>query len=182
MLTEKFRTAQATQPMALFTTHFKIVFPLLGLLHLSLLLSACWFNPSSSPESSPTSAATQLETTATSREDYTAIALDSLPANVALVGTDPVAIALTIWGRNPEEQEGAFEQTVDLDTGDADQPVVTITHMNLSDDSVRGMRYRVEFEPTDTTESAQWQIVWVGRQQICWQGRGAQTWTTELCL
>lgn len=110
------------------------------------------------------------------RDNYSAINLEQI--NSDLTGSNPREIAIAAFGIQ-EPQEGNFQQTVTVDDGDRQQ-VVTITQNNLPDDSVRDVRYRVEFEPV--AQRSQWRMVWAGRQQRCQQGRGSQDWTTEACL
>ncbi|MUL34979.1 hypothetical protein [Gloeocapsopsis dulcis] len=109
-------------------------------------------------------------------DNYSAIDLEQI--NADLTGSNPREIAIAAFGIQ-EPQEGNFQQTVTVDESNPQQ-VVTITQNNLPDDSVRDVRYRVEFEPV--TNQSQWRMVWAGRQQRCQQGRGSQDWTTESCL
>jgi hypothetical protein len=114
--------------------------------------------------------------------DFAAIDLATLPEDVSRTGVDPDGVALAAFGLREglatDGGEGA-EQTVDL-YFDEDTTVVLITQMGLLDDSVRGMRYFVELEPVP--DSDQWEMVWAGRQSICYPGRGAQDWSSDLCL
>ncbi|MEM8675235.1 MAG: hypothetical protein AAGF83_15380 [Cyanobacteria bacterium P01_G01_bin.67] len=59
--------------------------------------------------------------------------------------------------------------------------LVTITQSKLSDDSVEGYRYLLEFAPYGEQEEQKWQLVWAGKQFRCWTGRGHQEWSTDLC-
>ena len=59
--------------------------------------------------------------------------------------------------------------------------LVTITQTKLSDDSVEGYRYLLEFVPYGEEQEQKWQLVWAGEQWRCWQGRGQQNWGTDLC-
>jgi hypothetical protein len=72
--------------------------------------------------------------------------------------------------------EGNFKEMIVL-IEQGDQAVVNLTQTGLPDDSVEGMRYRLEFVP----EGTQWRMAWAGRQVRCRPDRGSQTWTTELC-
>ena len=98
-----------------------------------------------------------------------------------LSGSDPQAIAGAVFGLKGSGGEGNYAETMALNQNDPQRSIVILTQMNLSDDSVRGIRYRLEFQPNFTPE-APWKMVWAGQQQVCWQGRGAQTWTTQPCL
>jgi hypothetical protein len=92
------------------------------------------------------------------------------------VGPDPLALAQGVYG-STEPVEGNYSESVELLSETADQQVVLFTQMGLPDDSVRGMRHRLEFEP----QGADWQLTWAGRQVQCWPGRGHEDWGTEPC-
>jgi hypothetical protein len=116
--------------------------------------------------------------------DFEPIDLAMLPDAVSLTGADPEAIALDAFGLTEglatDGGEGA-EQTVET-TIMGEEAIVVITQMGLLDDSVQGMRYRVELEAMPDTDSTQWELISAGRQYVCWPGRGAQDWSSELCL
>jgi len=118
----------------------------------------------------------ECPTATNERDNYSAINLEQIDSD--LTGSNPREIAIAAFGIQ-EPQEGNFQQTVSVDDSDRQQ-VVTITQNNLPDDSVRDVRYRVEFEPV--VQRSQWRMVWAGRQQRCQQGRGSQDWTTESCI
>ncbi|MDG2990142.1 hypothetical protein L3556_04210 [Candidatus Synechococcus calcipolaris G9] len=127
------------------------------------------------------------------REDYDEINLEELPADGPLVGVDPEALAVavfmppvppeearevrpvdTVMVVNPSRTDQAIDQTV----------VVVLSRVGLLDDSVRGIRYRVELQPTSSTndsETPEWQMVWAGRQYLCQPMRGSQDWSSDLC-
>lgn len=112
---------------------------------------------------------------------YQAIDLARLASRTSLVGLDPKAIALAAFG-NREKSEGAFQETVTVDHRDPKRAVVLITQTGLADDSVYARRYRVEFEPTVRVGKALWRMQWAGQQYRCQPNRGAQDWTTDLCV
>jgi hypothetical protein len=109
--------------------------------------------------------------------DYALVDLDSLPASVDLVGADPEAIAVALFG-NTEPVEGNFQEEI-VSQLDGEQAVVTITQLGLADDSVQGVRFRMKFDQLDAQT---WELVWVGVQQTCYQGRGSQEWTKDVCV
>lgn len=114
------------------------------------------------------------------RSNYKSIPLDKISSSHSLQGTDPKAIALAAFG-NTEPEVGT--QAVAVDYPQPDQAVVSITQIGIGDDSVRGVRYRVEFVSTSPSAqtSKQWQMVWAGSQFKCQLGRGHQDWSTENC-
>ncbi|HIK46733.1 MAG TPA: hypothetical protein IGR64_17940 [Leptolyngbyaceae cyanobacterium M65_K2018_010] len=107
------------------------------------------------------------------RSAYSEVAL---PAADTLVGDDPQQIALATFGMT-DPGEGNFAQEVAVVDQSNSQAVVALTQTGLLDDSVAGMRYRLEF----VTEGSQWRLDWAGRQVKCQPNRGSQDWTTDLC-
>ncbi|MBE9113587.1 hypothetical protein IQ273_29885 [Nodosilinea sp. LEGE 07298] len=103
-------------------------------------------------------------------------AYSEVPVPEGAVGAEPTDIALATFG-STEPVEGNFEEEAELVEQTDDQALVILTQTGLADDSVNGMRYRLEFVP----EGDQWRLDWVGQQVRCQQGRGSQDWTTELC-
>jgi hypothetical protein len=98
----------------------------------------------------------------------------------AVVGNDPKEIALSAFGNI--ESEGGIRD-VKVDYPQPNQAVVTITQTGVADDSVGGIRYRVELRQNkEVPTGRQWEIVWAGSQVKCHQGRGHQDWSMELCL
>lgn len=99
-----------------------------------------------------------------------------LPEDNTLVGVEPEKIALDIFGIS-EPVEGNFQEKVSLADSSDDLTIVTLTQTGLPDDSIEGMRYRLEFKPDED----QWRLNWVGRQLRCYSGRGSQVWGIENC-
>lgn len=99
-----------------------------------------------------------------------------VPVPEGAVGAEPTAITLETFG-STEPVEGNFEEEAELIEQTDDQALVIFTQTGLADDSVNGMRYRLEFVP----EGDQWRLDWVGQQVRCQLGRGSQEWATELC-
>ena len=93
------------------------------------------------------------------------------------LGADPKALARTLYG-NAEPVEGNYsEEAVTLSDSGSEQ-VVLFTRLGLPDDSLRGLRYRLEF----LRQGGQWQLAWAGRPVSCWPGRGHEDWGTAPCL
>lgn len=104
------------------------------------------------------------------------LAYTEVPVPEGSVGEEPTDIALAAFG-STEPGEGNFAEDTELVEQTNDQALVILTQTGLADDSVNGMRYRLEFVP----EGDQWQLDWAGRQVRCQSGRGSEDWTTELC-
>ncbi len=129
-----------------------------------LLLSACTgaFDPSGS---------------AGSGADPGRAGFESVPLPSAnLSGPDPLALAQALYGAS-EPVEGDYSEEAQTLSSSDQQQVVLFTRIGLMDDSVRGMRHRLEFEP----QGGQWQLTWAGRQVSCWPGRGHQDWSAQRC-
>lgn len=114
------------------------------------------------------------------RTHYTPIALNNLPSQTRLSGADPKAIALSIV--DLPETEGNSQTQTSVTRKQGQSAVVLLSRVGLADDSVQGIRYRLEFAPESTLDNeAQWQLIWVGRQQLCWPDRGPENWTNRPC-
>lgn len=116
-----------------------------------------------------------------SRSGYAPIDLSSLPAESRDRGASPSTLALAAF-QLPIEEAGNIHQQVIVDQTSPNQVVVTIVQMGLGDDSVRGARYRTEFERDSSTSNPLWRMVWAGRQQACQPGRGEPGWSSANCL
>ncbi|MDJ0657902.1 MAG: hypothetical protein QNJ42_00255 [Crocosphaera sp.] len=95
-----------------------------------------------------------------------------------LTGEDPEVMTLALFG-NQEAAEGDFSQTTEVVEQDGFNRTLLLTQMNLPDDSVKGMRYRLKFEFDQSI--GQWRLQEVGRQQSCYRSDSSDDWTTEPC-
>ncbi|MEO0983954.1 MAG: hypothetical protein AAFY20_00230 [Cyanobacteria bacterium J06639_14] len=92
------------------------------------------------------------------------------------IGNDPTAIAQDLYSGR-DVGAGKYAEELVAVRSDAEQPVLLFARLNITDDSVRGIRYRLEFAP----RGDQWELVWVGTQVTCWPGRGHRNWSTQRC-
>ncbi len=90
--------------------------------------------------------------------------------------TSPKALALQLFG-NDQDREGRKSEEISIEYLTSDTAVIVETLVGLADDSVGGIRYRIELE----LRQNKWQIVWVGQQTKCQPDRGHQDWSVELC-
>jgi hypothetical protein len=143
-------------------------------------------SPTEQPKSTPRQGSTNAKATTAQaqahRKNYKPLSLSEIARGKPLTGDDPKALTLSVFG-NVESQEGG-SQEVTVDYPQSDLAVVTITRMGIADDSIGGIRYRVELVTTSDSSSTgkQWKLAWAGSQMKCQQGRGHQDWSTELCL
>ncbi len=98
--------------------------------------------------------------------------------NGALIGDDPEAMTLNLLG-NQETVEGNFSQEMKVIQQQGFEKIVLLTQMNLPDDSVRGIRYRLQFEFDQST--GKWRLKQAGRQQSCYRSDTPTDWTIEPC-
>ncbi len=120
--------------------------------------------------------------TSAGRDNYAVVELDSLSQkNINLTTSAPKATVLEAFGL-VERPEGNFQEKIEVSQLHPKQLVVILTQLNLPDDSLRGLRYKAIFAATASSAQQQWQMSWVGRQQLCRPGRGAQEWSAKLCL
>jgi Putative peptidoglycan binding domain len=93
---------------------------------------------------------------------------------------NPKAVATSLFKGTAEEDGRGFEEISITYGGDARSAVILWTIVGLADDSVRGIRFRIELGKS--LSQNKWSIVWVGRQFKCQSGRGQQDWAAALCI
>ncbi len=115
------------------------------------------------------------------RGNYNIIKLNKLPKALSLTGSDPKAIAIAAFPPPDEEpQEGNFQRDVIVNKVAPNFVTVFVTENGLLDDSVHGIRTRLDFEASGS-DGKSWKMVWIGSQYKCHQGRGQQDWSKKLC-
>jgi hypothetical protein len=90
--------------------------------------------------------------------------------------TIPKAVAVQLFN-NLEEQEGRKSEDISVAYPTRETAVIVHSIVGLADDSVGGIRNRIELRRNQN----KWEIVWVGRQYKCQSGRGHQDWSSSLC-
>ncbi|MDJ0580169.1 hypothetical protein [Crocosphaera sp.] len=110
-------------------------------------------------------------------ESYRPVDLSKLEGE--LTAEDPETIALNLFGNKEEPVEGNFSQEIEVIEQEGFKRTLMLTQMNLPDDSVKGLRYRLKFEFDQST--GQWGLVEAGTQQSCSRGDNSGNWTIELC-
>lgn len=90
--------------------------------------------------------------------------------------TIPKAVAVQLFS-NLEEQEGRKSEDISVAYPTQNTSVIVHTTVGLADDSVSGIRNRIELRRNQN----KWKIVWVGRQYKCQPNRGHQDWSGSLC-
>lgn len=119
-----------------------------------------------------------LTVNASLRAGYAVVPLAALKGSTA--SGDPAQLPLIALKSSMGPQKRLPK--VELDRSNPTQIVAWVTYSGLEDDSVKGIRYRVEMVPSDSLCTCQsWKIAWVGRQYQCQANRGAQDWSDRLC-
>ena len=111
-----------------------------------VLLCSLFFRMGSSPPAfvmSPSARAN--DPIGSERDQYSQLDLESIAAPTLLKGKNPMVITLSIFGIQ-ETGEGNFQQKVEIKPLGDNQKRIYLTQQNLPDDSVRGLRYLLEFE------------------------------------
>lgn len=92
--------------------------------------------------------------------------------------TNPKTVASQLF-RGAEDEDGRiFEEISITYVSPRETAVILRTIIGLADDSVRGVRFRIELKRNQN----RWEIIWVGRQFRCQPGRGQQDWAATLCI
>jgi hypothetical protein len=112
------------------------------------------------------------------RSDYREIEVAPFVQRYDLEDRNPREVARQLLER-PVSLEGRQQETIAIEypTGSDEIGAIEHTVIGLADDSVRSQRRRIEMK----WQSEGWEIVWVGSQFQCRQGRGHQDWSSELC-
>jgi hypothetical protein len=109
--------------------------------------------------------------------DYRPIDPQEFLSSRSISQIEPRAVALELFSELTQESEGRKSEQIAIEYPTGSSAIVTVTLVGLADDSVRGMRDRLEFQ----NARGQWKLVRVGSQSQCQPGRGHQDWSAELC-
>ncbi|MDJ0732672.1 MAG: hypothetical protein QNJ47_01080 [Nostocaceae cyanobacterium] len=107
------------------------------------------------------------------RVNYKTIPLAQVTS--VIQGTDPVTLATYAFD-NMESKGGT--RKIEIVYPQRNQALVTITRTKMSENSVRAIKYRVEFTKFGrsllVSSPPLWQIVWIGYQEQCRDTTGVQ--------
>lgn len=109
--------------------------------------------------------------------DYRPIDPQEFLSSRNIAQREPRAVAIELFSEFARESEGRKLEQVAIEYPTGNRAIVTLTIVGLADDSVRGMRDRLEFQNV----RGQWELMRVGSQNQCQPGRGQQDWSAELC-
>jgi|GEM_PF-797403 len=114
------------------------------------------------------------------RFDFQVVNVQEFIAFNKIKTTTPKGVAVQLFS-NIEEEEGRFSEDISVTYPGgftlAQTSVIVHTIIGIADDSVNAIRERIELKRNQN----KWEIVWVGRQYKCQQGRGHQDWSGSLC-
>jgi hypothetical protein len=134
------------------------------------------------PASLVSQAVTQVEPVANPRASYSPVSLNQFAQNgKSLTGESPSAIVAQLFGVT-EALSNSGSERLEINYSQSGGAIALLTQTGRQDDSVNGVRYRVELQSQPSNTSSQWQVIWVGQQFKCQPGRGHQAWSAALCL
>ncbi len=100
--------------------------------------------------------------------------LDLTQLEGELTAEEPETIALNLFGQS-EPVEGNFSQEIEVIKQQGFERTLILTKMNLPDDSIKGERYRLEFEFDQST--GQWRLTQAETQQSCYRSDDPIRWS-----
>ena len=112
-----------------------------------------------------------------SRSGYETINAKQFVADRKINVSNPKDIAAKLFSRDTES-EGRKSDQISVEYPTRDTAVIVQTVIGLADDSIAGMRHRIELR----LRQNKWEIVWIGRQSQCQPNRGQQNWASGRCL
>ncbi|MEG4940085.1 hypothetical protein [Microcoleus sp. F4-D5] len=110
------------------------------------------------------------------RSGYESINPKQFVADGKITVSNPKDIAAKLFS-SEEESEGRKSDQISLEYPTRETAVIVHTVIGLADDSVAGMRHRIELR----LRQNKWEIVWIGRQSKCQPNRGHQNWASGRC-
>jgi len=110
------------------------------------------------------------------RSNYQVINAKQFLADRKITVSNPKDIAAQLFSSD-RESEGRKTDQISVEYPTRETAVILQTVVGLADDSVAGMRHRIELR----LRKNKWEIVWIGRQSKCQPNRGHQNWASGRC-
>jgi hypothetical protein len=110
------------------------------------------------------------------RANYRVININTFISRKQISGLTPNQTAVKLFGYQGEE-EGRRREEIAVTYSRPDTAIIMLTKEGLADDSLFAIKNRVEMRRARNG----WQVIWVGEQYKCHQGRGSQAWSAKLC-
>lgn len=110
------------------------------------------------------------------RSNYESINVKQFLGDRKITVSNPKDIAVKLFSGD-RESEGRKSDGISVEYPTRQTAVIVHTVIGLADDSVAGMRHRIELR----LRQNKWEIVWIGRQSKCQPNRGHQNWASGRC-
>jgi len=110
------------------------------------------------------------------RSGYESINVKQFLGDRKITVSNPKDIASKLFSSD-RESEGRKSDAISVEYPMRETAVIVHTVIGLADDSVAGMRHRIEL----AFKQNKWEIVWIGRQSKCQPNRGHQNWAAGRC-
>ncbi|MEG3919004.1 hypothetical protein QUA07_07635 [Microcoleus sp. T3_A4] len=110
------------------------------------------------------------------RSNYEEINAKQFLVDRKITVSNPKDIAAKLFSSD-RESEGRKSDQIAVEYPTGETAVIVHTVVGLADDSVAGMRDRIELR----LRQNKWEIVWIGRQSKCQPNRGHRDWASGLC-
>jgi hypothetical protein len=110
------------------------------------------------------------------RSNYESINVKQFLGDRQIAVSNPKDIAAKLFSSD-RESEGRKSDQISVEYPTRETAVIVQTVVGLADDSVAGMRHRIELR----LRQNKWEIVWIGRQSRCQPNRGHQNWAARRC-
>jgi hypothetical protein len=110
------------------------------------------------------------------RRQYDEIPLATLFPELPVIHPDAEVLAFETFGRT-QLSEGEQATEIELIATYDNYQVLMLTNFGAGDDSIGGVRYRLEFESFDNDQT---NLIWVGEQRYCSRAL-FPGWTNQLC-
>ena len=110
------------------------------------------------------------------RSNYESINVKQFLAERKITVSNPKDIASKLFSSD-RESEGRKSDGISVEYPTRETAVIMHTVVGLADDSMAGIRHRIEL----AFRQNKWEIVWVGRQSQCQPNRGQQNWAAGSC-
>ncbi len=112
-----------------------------------------------------------------SRSDFRVISVQEFISSNRIKDSNPKSVAVQLFSNSLEEEEGRNSEDISVAYPTRETAVIVHTIIGLADDSVAGIRNRIELKRNQN----KWEIVWIGEQYKCQSGRGHQDWSGSIC-
>lgn len=110
------------------------------------------------------------------RSGYTTLSAKKFVAEKQIQISTPKEVAARLFAKETET-EGKQSEQILIEYPNNNGAIITYTVVGLADDSLAGVRYRIELKRNADI----WRIAWVGQQTKCKPGRGHQDWLGTCC-